>query len=131
MAPDGRIHVSMSEELEDHPQLKRATELLAVSLEQWVEGQQLAYGSGFFCSRSAGNRQICQADLPEYTAEWDSQAEVHPLRATSWPASHKKPAPSKELLRAVRVVFRTRVRPYLQGADESGLFSARSASPLS
>ena len=39
MAPDGTVRVSMSKELEEHPQVKRATELLATSLEQWVEGQ--------------------------------------------------------------------------------------------
>ena len=39
----------------------------------------------------------------------------------------RKPAPSRELLLAVRVVFRTRVRPYLQEADESDPFSANPA----
>ena len=67
--------------------MKRATELLTALLEQLVEGQQLDLHMAAASSAAAAQ---ARADLPEYTAEWDSQAEVHPLRAI-WPAAPGSP----------------------------------------
>ena len=120
MAPDGRIQISMSKDMEDHPQVMRATELLRVSLEHLVEGQQLDMHMAAAPSAAA-------AQAPGKSARGHSRFGQPSRGAPSQgnlASGPRKPAPSRELLWAVRGVFRTRVRPYLQEADESGLFSA-------
>ena len=123
MAPDGRIHISMSKEMEDHPQLERATELLTVSLKQLVEGQQLdmhmAAASSAAAAQAPGRSACVHSRFGQPSRGAPSQG--NPARGP------RKPAPSRELLQAARVVFRTRVRPYLQKANKSGLFSAHLA----
>jgi len=117
--PDGRLHVAMSEDMEKHPQTKKATELLTTSLEHMVQDQQLDM-------HLAGNSFAAAAPVPSISARRTSRLgqrrRVAPT-VSKLARGPKPQPPSKKLVQTARRVFRNHVRP-LQQYDEPDLSAA-------
>ncbi|CAL5220674.1 g2720 [Coccomyxa viridis] len=111
--PDGRIHQSMSKDVQEHPLSRRGTELLATALEHLVQDQQLNMHMTAASSAAA-------APIQSRPARGTSRL-AQPRRATTTlrklAAAPKPPAPSKRLVTEARRVFREYVRP-LQGIEQ-------------
>ena len=117
--PDGRIHVAMSEDMEKHPQTKKATELLTTSLEHMVQDQQLDM-------HMAGISFAAAAPVPSKYARRTSRLGQRKRAAPSVSKLARGPKPqppSKKLVQTARRIFRNHVRP-LQQYDEPDLFAA-------
>ena len=131
IAPDGSVKVSMSEGLEENPKVRRAAELLTASLKHMVAGQQLdkriAAVAAALAARAAG-RSLGGANRrqPIHLSRLLESSRADITESTLARAPPKR-APSKELVRTARTIFRTHVRP-LQDVEGSHIFAPDSAS---